>query len=418
VTNTNVLASWRYKEFRAYFAIRFFFTFGSVMQATIIGFYVYQLTHSKIDLALIGLSEVIPALGLALYGGHVTDKSEKRRMLLTIHCATLLTTIVLLAVTLKNLEFSTPIILMALYSMLFFNGIARAFYEPAIYTVFAHSIPKEVYPNANAWNNASWQAATIAGPTAGGFIYAFGGIIGITFVFAVIICLLLIALIFVFRLPQFPAHPAPEEPTGESIKAGLRFVFRQPMMLYAMSLDLFCTLFGGVTALLPVYALDILHIGATGLGEMRMAQSAGAALVMVAFIRISPMGKPWRNLLIAVLGFGISIIFFGLSRSFYLSLILLAVQGGLDSVSVMIRGTLMQLLTPDEMRGRVAAVNGMFIGSSSEIGDFESGISAKLLGTVPAVLFGGGMTLLIVGFTYFRTRKLLGLGIEEMQTTD
>jgi sugar phosphate permease len=186
-------------------------------------------------------------------------------------------------------------------------------------------------------------------------------------------------------------------------------------MFYAMSLDLFSVFFGGVVALLPVFALDILNVGAEGLGIMRMASSLGAALTMLVMIRFSPMNKPWRNLLIAVAGFGVSIIGFGLSNIFYLSLVFLFLQGAFDSVSVIIRGTIMQLLTPDHMRGRVSAVNSMFIGSSNEIGDFESGMAAKFLGTIPAVIFGGTMTLMIVTITWLKTKRLTPLSLTQIQ---
>jgi len=186
----------------------------------------------------------------------------------------------------------------------------------------------------------------------------------------------------------------------------------------AMTLDLFSVFFGGSVALLPVFALDILHVGAEGFGVMKMASSLGAALTMVIMVRYSPLNKPWRNLLIAVTGFGLCIIGFGLSRSFLLTVLFLFGQGAFDSISVIIRGTLVQLLTPDHMRGRVSAVNSMFIGSSNEIGDFESGLMANWLGTVPAVLVGGSITLLIVTITYFKTTSLLPLGVSDIHTVE
>jgi hypothetical protein len=190
------------------------------------------------------------------------------------------------------------------------------------------------------------------------------------------------------------------------------------MLIWAMSLDLFSVFFGGAVALLPVFADDILKVGSQGLGIMRAISSLGAVLTMLAMTRFSPMGKPWRNLLIAVTGFGLSIIGFGFSRVFYLSLFFLFTEGAFDSISVIIRGTIMQLLTPDSMRGRVSAVNSMFIGSSNEIGAFESGTAAKLLGTVPSVIFGGSMTLLIVTITYLKTKKLIPLSLNQIQTPE
>lgn len=417
-------AALRFKDFRSYLGMRFFFTFAYQMQTTVLGFYIYQLTHSKVAIAFIGLAEAIPAVGIALYGGYIADKSEKRKMLLLIFGGVLLSSLVMGTVTLNSLHSSlSPLILPVLYAMIFCNGVARAFYGPATFTVYAHSIPKEIYPNASSWSSSGWQIASILGPLTGGLLYGFGpkllpGISGITANFAIVILFLSVSLILVYRLRTYPPTFIPKESIWKSLSEGLHFVFNNKMMFYAMSLDLFSVFFGGVVALLPVYALDILKVGSEGLGLMRMASSLGAALTMIAMVRFSPMNRPWRNLLVAVAGFGISIIGFGLSRTFYLSMLFLFLQGAFDSVSVIIRGTIMQLLTPDQMRGRVSAVNSMFIGSSNEIGDFESGMAANILGTTPAVLFGGCMTLLVVSFTFFKTRKLIPSKLQDIKTPE
>jgi MFS family permease len=418
-------AALRFKQFRSYLGMRFFFTFAYQMQTTVLGFYIYTITHSKIAIAFIGLSEAIPAVGIALYGGYIADKYEKRKMLLLIYFGVLLSSLVIFLVTLKSMAGYIHIgwILPVMYAMIFCNGVARAFYGPATFTVYAHSIPREVYPNASTWSSTSWQIASILGPMTAGFTYAFAdkiipGVSGMSATFSIIIAFMIVSLVIVYRLPKFPAVFVPKESIKKSLAAGLHFVFNNKMMLYAMSLDLFSVFFGGVVALLPVFALDILKVGSEGLGMMRMASSLGAAITMIIMMRFSPMGKPWRNLLIAVTGFGCCIIAFGLSKSFYLSLLFLFGQGAFDSISVIIRSTIMQLLTPDEMRGRVSAVNSMFIGSSNEIGDFESGIAAKLLNTVPAVLFGGTMTLFIVTFTYFKTKSLLPLSLHDIHVAD
>lgn len=411
-------AALRFKDFRSYLSMRFFFTFAYQMQTTVLGFYIYELTHSKVAIALIGLSEAIPAVGIALYGGYIADKYEKRKMLLLILVGVFMSSFIMFLVTLKSMGtyIHASWIVPILYAMIFCNGVARAFYGPATFTVYAHSVPRELYPNASTWSSSGWQVASILGPFAGGFIYAFSG--GITGNFIVILIFLAITFVVIYRLRDYPPVFVPKESIWISLREGISFVFKNKMMVGAMSLDLFSVFFGGVVALLPVFALDILHVGSQGLGLMRMASSLGAALTMIAMVRFSPMGKPWRNLLIAVTGFGVCIIGFGLSKTFYLSLLFLFGQGAFDSVSVIIRGTLMQLLTPDHMRGRVSAVNSMFIGSSNEIGDFESGIAAKLLGTIPAVLFGGSMTLLIVTITYFKTKSLLPLGVTDIHTVE
>jgi MFS family permease len=397
--------------------MRFCFTFAYQMQAVIIGFYIYHLTKSAFALGLVGLCEAIPAVGIALYGGYIADKSEKRKMLLLIFVGVLISSFVMFLVTMKNAgnyinaSWVVPII----YVMIFANGVARAFYGPATFVIYTQSVPKEIYPNASTWSSSSWQIASILGPAAGGLIYGF---FGITVTFGVILFFLLVSLVLIYLLRPYPPIYVPKESIWKSLSEGIHFVFNNKMMIGAMSLDLFSVFFGGAVALLPVFANEILKVGAEGLGIMRATTSLGAVLTMLAMARFSPMGRPWRNLLIAVTGFGLSIICFGLSRSFYLSLIFLFTEGAFDSISVIIRGTIMQLLTPDHMRGRVSAVNSMFIGSSNEIGAFESGTAARLLGTVPAVIFGGSMTLLIVTITYLKTKKLIPLSLNQIQPPD
>jgi MFS family permease len=410
-------AALRYKDFRSYLGMRFFFTFAYQMQAVVIGFYIYQLTKSAFALGMVGLCEAIPAIGIALYGGYIADKSEKRKMLLIISALVFFASMVMFLVTMKSAAphihkgWIVPII----YFMIFLNGLARAFYGPATFTIYAHSIPKELYPNGSTWSSSTWQIASILGPAAGGLIYGF---YGITAAFSVIIIFLIFSIFLIYLLRPYPPVFIPKEDIWKSLSEGISFVFKNKMMIGAMSLDLFSVFFGGAVALLPVFANEILKVGAEGLGIMRAMSSLGAVLTMLAMARFSPMGRPWRNLLIAVAGFGCSIICFALSHNFYLSLLFLFTEGAFDSISVIIRGTIMQLLTPDHMRGRVSAVNSMFIGSSNEIGAFESGTAAKLLGTVPSVIFGGTMTMLIVTITYLKTKKLIPLTLHEINTTD
>lgn len=403
----------RYKDFRSYLGIRFFFTFAYQMQAVILGFYIYHITNSAFAIGIIGLCEAIPAVSIALFAGYTADKSEKKAMLTKIFLAVFLSSLVIFIVTLKSMSgyihagWIVPII----YTMVFCNGVARAFYGPSAFTVMANSVPKEIYPNSSTWNSSSWQIASILGPLTGGLIYGF---YGITAVYCLILLFLLVALTCVLFLKRYPPVFVPKESIWVSLSEGLSFVFNNKMMIGAMSLDLFSVFFGGAVALLPVFAHEILKVGPQGLGIMRATTSLGAVLVMLTMARFSPMGRPWRNLLIAVTGFGLSIICFALSRNFYLSLFFLFTEGAFDSVSVLIRGTIMQLLTPDHMRGRVSSVNQMFIGSSNEIGEFESGTAARLMGTVPSVLFGGSMTLLVVTITYLKTKRLIPLSLNEI----
>ncbi|RVU02123.1 MFS transporter [Mucilaginibacter limnophilus] len=406
-------AALRYKDFRSYISMRFFFTFAYQMQTIVLGAYIYDITHDKIALALIGLFEAIPAIGLALFGGYFSDKFEKRKLLLTVFAAVIFSSSVMLVVTYHGMAQHLHIthIVPVIYAMIFVNGAARAFYAPAAFTVMANSVPKEVYPNSSTWNGSTWKIASIVAPVVGGFVY---GIYGITPVFIIILSFLLITLFAVSMLKKIEPVFVPKEGVFKSLSEGIRFVFSNRMMLGAISLDMFSVFFGGVVMLLPVFAKDILHVGPEGLGLMRGASSLGAVVTMLAMTRYSPMAKPWRNLLFVVTGFGLSIICFALSRNFYLSLFFLFAEGAFDSVSMTIRGTIMQLLTPDNMRGRVSSVNQMFISSSNEIGDFESGVAAHFLGTVPAAIFGGCMTLVVVTITFLKTKKLVPLSLHEI----
>lgn len=406
-------AALRYREFRSYLGMRFFFTFAYQMQAVIIGFHIYYLTNDPLALGLIGLCEAIPAIGIALYGGYVADKTEKRGLLLKIFTGVFLCSLVMLIVTTKQMHtyIPTSYIVPIMYCMIFGIGIARGFFSPATFSLMAQIVPKKLYPNSSTWNSSSWQMASILGPAAGGLVYGF---YGITVTYIIIIIFIAIALICIFFLKPHPPAYIPKDSIVKSLTEGVQFVFKNKMMLGAMSLDLFSVFFGGAVALLPIFAHDILKVGSEGLGFMRAAASGGAVITMLIMTRFSPMNKPWRNLLIAVTGFGTSIICYGLSKNFYLTLVLLFMEGAFDSVSVIIRSTIMQLLTPDEMRGRVSAVNTMFIGSSNEIGAFESGLTAKLMRTVPAVVFGGSMTILVAGITYLKTKGLIKLSLQEI----
>lgn len=404
----------RFPEFRSYLAMRFLFTFAYQVQAVVVGWHIYQLTKDPLSLGLIGLAEAIPSITVTLYGGYIADKSDKKKLMVWIILAMLFASVVLMLITTPNaLNFigQTSVILI-MYLMIFCVGIARGFYSPTAFTLMAQIIPKEHYANSSTWNSGIWQVASIMGPAVGGLLYAFSGI---TACFTVIVSFMGLAMIcIVFFVKNYPPQFVPRENIFKSLAVGIKFVFNNRMILGALSLDMFSVFFGGAVALMPIFAHDILMVGSEGLGFMRAAPALGAVLTMFIMARYPPMNKPWRNLLFAVAGFGISIICFGLSRNFYLSLLCLFFEGAFDSVSVVIRSTILQILTPEEMRGRVSAVNGMFINSSNEIGAFESGATAKLMGTIPSVLFGGTMTLLVVFLTYLKTKKLVPLNLNQI----
>lgn len=406
----------RFPEFRSYIAMRFLFTFAYQIQAVVVGWYIYQLTKDPLSLGLIGLAEAIPSITVTLYGGYIADKSNKKTMLIKIMSSMFICSLALAFVTSKAASdiLSQGMIIITMYVMIFCIGLARGFYSPTAFSIMAHIIPKEHYPNSSTWNSGAFQLGSIVGPAAGGLLYGFGGI---TSCFVVILAFIAMSLTsIVFFIKSHPAKFVPKESIYKSLEEGIRFVFKSRMLVGALSLDMFSVFFGGAVALMPIFANDILKVGSEGLGLLRAAPALGAVVAMFIMAKYPPMNKPWRNLLFAVAGFGICIILFALSRNFYLSLLILFFEGAFDSVSVIIRSTILQILTPDHMRGRVSAVNSMFIGSSNEIGAFESGVTAKLMGTVPSVLFGGSMTIIIVFITWLKTKRLVPLSLKEINT--
>ncbi|MCC6514833.1 MAG: MFS transporter [Chitinophagales bacterium] len=391
----------RYKEFRAYVLARFLITIAVTMQAIIIGYEIYELTNSKLLLGFIGLAEAIPAIGNALYGGYIADKSDKRTMLVmfvgiyTILCAALL----FFTHTSMIASIGKDNVVIIIFVIIFLTGIARSFSGPASFGLAAQIVPRDVYQSAITWSSSAWQLGAVLGPGIGGLLL---GILGITHTLSIIVIILSIAVLAILYIEKKPVQFVPQnESVVESALQGLKFVFHNKVILSCITLDLFAVLFGGAIALLPVYAKDILHVGAEGLGFLRAAQAIGA-IIMLMYLAYFPIKKnAGIILLLAVFGFGVFIILFGISKIFWFSMFCLMMSGALDGISVSIRHTIVQLSTPDEMRGRVSAVNSMFIGSSNEIGEFESGATATAMGTVPAVIFGGCMTCLVVIVTYF-----------------
>jgi MFS family permease len=392
-------------EFRLYLTLRMGMIFGLNMQSTILYYWVYDYTGSKLSLGLVGLAEVIPAIGCSFFSGHAVDESRKRRMVTICLMGYLITAFLLYGLaspkTLNWIESNTVMLLV--YSLVFIGGVLRAFYSPAMFALFGLIVPRNNYANATSWSSMAWQIGAVLGPIVGGFFIAFFGISN---------SLLAVAIGFIFlsiplmRISEKPILKKDKEPILKSVREGLQFVWRTPELLNAQLLDMFSVLFGGAVALLPVYQKEILKVGEMEFGLLRAAPGIGA-LVTMAFLAFIPLRQqPGRKLFLCVAGFAISIIVFGLSTNFYLSLVMLLFSGMFDAVSVVIRSTILQLLTPDTMRGRVAAVNTMFVSSSNELGDFESGVMAHYFGTVRAVVTGGCITLGIVVFTYFKAKKL------------
>ncbi|MES2004978.1 MAG: MFS transporter [Bacteroidota bacterium] len=399
-------ASMRIPEYRNLMMGRFLFIMGLRMMGTLVGWWIYELTNEPFAIGLIGLSEVIPAVSLSLYAGHVIDISEKRSLLLKgvalyFGCALLLLG---LSTKFTSTQISNHWIAFSIYVIIFFTGIFRSFTGPSFGTMVASIVPKNILQNATTWNQGIWLSASVSGHATVGFLIAGLGHTGSL----LIICILvLIGFCFMYQLkPKPPLNEPGEKKTLDSVKEGLRFVFKTKEVLGALSLDLFAVLFGGAVAMIPVFAKDILKVGPIGFGWLNAASDIGSIFVVI-MLTIFPMRRgQGRKLLFAVGGFGLCIVTFALSKIFWLSFAVLLLSGILDGISVVVRGTILQLKTPDNMRGRVMSVNSMFINSSNELGQFESGMAAKIMGVIPSVVFGGCMTLLVVAGTWIKAPSL------------
>jgi MFS family permease len=395
----------RIREYRNFIAARFFYVMALRMVTTIVGWRIYEITHNPLAIGLIGLSEFLPAFCLALYAGHVIDKSDKRSLLLRTTSLYLLCVAGLLALAfgpvVRSLE--NHWVQWLTYTVIFCTGVIRAFAGPALNAIIAQIVPKERLPAAVTINTSAFLFASVIGHASAGFLIAHTSYL---FAFSVVGLYVLIALGCIFTISPKQIMVTGEKKTWESIKEGLRFVVHTKEVFGALALDLFAVLFGGAVALIPVYARDILRVGPIGFGWLNAADDMGS-IIMIMSLTVRPLRhRQGITLLYAVAGFGVSIIVFGLSRLYLLSFIALMCSGMLDGISVVIRGTIVQLKTPDAMRGRVSSVNSMFINSSNELGQFESGVMARLMGVIPSVVFGGCMTIAVVIATWFKAPTL------------
>ena len=405
-------AALRYKEFNMFLLLRFAMVFAWSMQFIIIEWEVYSLTKSALSLGMIGLMEVIPAIGMALFAGHIVDQKEKKGMLLLCILGFSIISFGLFLLTWPRIvsDWSTDTILYSIYFLVFLGGLVRAFLGPTIFSLMSLIVPKKAYPNAATWSSSVWQIGSVVGPAVAGFSITW---IGVHWSMWTIFACSIFSLLILTQISKKPIlNPKIGEPIMESLKEGLKFVYTNKSILGALTLDMVAVLFGGAVALLPIFAQDILKVGPEGFGILRAAPAVGALLTMFVSAHLPFYKNAGIKLLAAIFGFGVCIIVFGLSTWFWLSVFALFMSGVTDGISVVIRQTILQLKTPDSMRGRVAAVNSIFVGSSNELGAFESGLTAKLMGTVTAVVFGGSMTLLIVVFTGI---KLPGLRTLDLQ---
>lgn len=400
-------AALRYPEFVYLSSGTFLNTTALLIQELILGYELYKLTHNPLTLGLVGLAEALPYISLALFGGHYADRKDKRTIMKWSLSIIILGSIVLVWATYPSTreQLGQQAMLWIIYGVLCLIGFAKGFYSPATSSLKAFLTPREVYGNAASWSSTFWQAGAILGPGVAGFLYyAFG----LTDTLLIVLGLLLLNLLMISLISKKPIPNKEEEQINvwESIREGIRFVFEKKIMLYSISLDLVAVLFGGVIAILPVFAEDILHVGPRELGILRASPSVGAVLTILASAYYSPVHNAWRNMIIAVAGFGMATIVFAVSTNFWLSVVMLFLTGAFDSISVVIRQTILQVVPPDYIRGRVISVNSIFVSSSNEIGAFESGLAASLLGTVPSVLVGGLFTMVVVSWVYVKSKDL------------
>jgi MFS family permease len=384
------LAVFNHTDFALYQVVRFCVVAGLEMQSVAVGWQVYEITRSPLDLGLVGLAQFLPNILLFLLAGHTADRFSRKKVLLVCQAGFALCSLALIEISRRGLRDVRPI-----FAVLVLLGIVRSFNAPAGRSLLPLLVPRELFQRAVAWNATTFQAATILGPAIGGLLYAL--LRGPTGVYVTSVVAFAIATASLIRVHLLSAQRLQEQANLRAVLAGLHYIWTNKPILGAISLDLFAVLLGGSVALLPVYAREILHTGPWGLGLLRAAPGLGAATMAILLAYRPLRRRAGATMLWCVAAFGASTIVFGISHNLTLSLAALVLLGGTDMVSIVVRGTLVQIATPDEVRGRVNAVDMIFIGASNELGEFESGLTAHWFGTVPAVILGGAGTLLVVG---------------------
>lgn len=406
-------AALRIKEFNIFLLVRFALVFGWSMQFIVIEWQVYSMTNSKLSLAVIGLCEFLPAFFIAPFAGHIVDRKEKRNLFTLCIALFSLISFGLFWLTFDKIESSWQMnsILYGIYGLVFFGGVLRAFFGPTIFSLIALLVPKKIYPNAATWSSSTWKGANVFGALCGGFLIAW---IGVNSTLGIIFLLVMLAFVLVFQIDKKPIlNKDSNETVKESLKAGLSFVFNDKVILGALTLDMIAVLFGGAVAIFAVFAKDVLDAGPKGFGLLNAALSSGSIITMLATTYIPITKNTGKKLLISIFGFGFCMIIFGASKLIWLSVLMLFFAGVFDGISMVVRQTILQLKTPDHMRGRVGAVNSMFVGSSNELGAVESGIAARIFGAPLAVMLGGTATLIIVFIIGIKNKPLRELDLRE-----
>lgn len=403
-------------DFKKLLSARFFFTMAVQMQAVVLGWRIYELLQDPLALGLIGLTEAVPAIGLALYAGYLIDRMRPLQVYRRVIYISLVSGIIVLCEHVFQSRLPLAAQVGMLYLGSFLTGTARSFAGPAIFASVPRMVPRNELLKSTAMMSSAMQIARVAGPAIGGLIFGFlGAVVSSSLVCLLLICAIAAMLLIKTDIPA-PTTNFKHASIKEELLSGAKFVFASPILLPALSLDMISVLFGGVTALLPIFAKEILMIGPKGLGTLRAAPAFGAALMSLFLARFHDEFKTGKALFTAVAGFGLCILVFGLSKNYFLSLGVLALSGAFDSISMNIRSAAVQLSSPDHMRGKISAVNSIFIGSSNEIGEFESGLAAKLFGTVPSVYIGGIICLLTVGAVGFLSKSLRELDLKNLQS--
>ena len=406
-------AALRIREFNIFLLVRFALIFAWSMQFVVIEWQVYALTDNELSLGIIGACEFIPAFFMAPFAGHIVDQKEKRNLFAVLIALFSLISFGLFWLTTETISTSweTSSIVIGIYCLVFFGGLLRAFFSPTVFSLVALLVPKAIYPNAATWSSSTWKGAAVSGALIGGFLI---GAIGVNYTLGFIFVLVMFSLVVVFLIKTKPIlNKKIGESVKESLKSGLRFVFNDKVILGALTLDMISVLFGGAVAIFAVFATKVLDAGPEGFGILNASLSLGSILTMLATTHIPITKNTGKKLLVAVFGFGMAMIVFGASKLFWLSVVALFIAGVFDGVSMVVRQTILQLKTPDDMRGRVGAVNSMFVGSSNELGALESGIAAKIFGAPLAVMLGGTVTLIVVLIIGAKNKPLRGLDLQQ-----
>ncbi len=393
----------RVANFRRYVLAIICMTLATMIQGTIVGWQIYDLTREPLALGLIGLAEAVPFIAVSLYAGHVTDVRDRRRVAIAALIVYFASALALLILPMA-LDARSRALPRAIYVVIGVSGVARSFLQPARQALGAEVVPRALFTQSVPWRSGAWQLAAVIGPALGGLLYAAGGL-RLAYAADAVLTAGAVGLLLRVDRPAPPVRPA-TEPITQRVASGVRFVFREPVLLGALTLDMFSVLFGGAVALLPIYAADVFHVGASGLGALRSAPAIGAVVMSLILTRTKPFEHAGRTLLRAVALYGLAMIAFGVSTNFGFAVVVLACSGAADMVSVFIRSTLLTTRTPPELLGRVMSVNGIFVGSSNEIGAFESGVTAAWFGAVPSVVLGGFLTLVVVGLTAWKNPSL------------